>query len=163
MARNVLRVAGALLPAAPQRGRRTARCGRGTRLGRAGLHPLRCASLDLRRSAGPSQPHCPRARRRLRPQARQSRAVAQCEQPDDGRVLVCGSEGGRHCRRHDAAAARQGTDLHPAEGRDRARPVRRALGRRDGESQSGRAHLPRHRLFQRRRRWRSATRSRATC
>ena len=78
----------------------------------------------------PGRPHRPRAGRRVRPRARQPRAAARRQQADARRLLVRGDEGGRHRRRDDADAARQGAEPDHREGPGDDRPLRRGAARR---------------------------------
>ena len=82
----------------------------------------------------------------------QSRAAARAQQPDDGRLLVCGDEGGAHRRAHHAAAARDGAAANHRQSQSRRRAVRPEV---KGGNGTGRGRVPGHEagaLLQRRRR-----------
>ena len=97
--------------------------------------------MHLHAALHAGQPHRQRAGARDGPQARQPRAAARAEQPDDGGLLVRGDEGGRRLRRHHAAAAREGAHRHHQQGRGHARAVRQAP-RGGAEGRAGRVPVP---------------------
>ena len=131
VARIHLRAAGAPVSGAAQRRDRTARRRDRARQGErtAILAPAACAGRT-RSSTRSANRIAHVLVEDLGARAGQPRAAARAEQPDVCRLLVRGAQGGRHRRRHDAAAAREGAHRHRHQGRDLARAVRRAARRR---------------------------------